>query len=273
MWAQASSLAGQVNFTQSSVRRNMDFVGLSDVERDAVVSGEGYEKPQDGSGEHKFFLKTYCRRVVLQEIVDNAKDLDEDAELLLRMAIQTPTGNQDDGRNVRPTDATFGRMVAGSRGQAQFRDSVVYIWITLGYRLTNQTVIVSGKQYPLLDNGCGAFGFAAHHEGVKDNLSWSFSGPGLGQFGHGCYGLTVPHDGQVTIKTRLSAEPNGPLGDASKDLPKLDPKEWLPPVKGGDNPGDPDPKPDPKPKPGICGLIALGIVGVPLALAATQMFA
>jgi hypothetical protein len=275
MWAQASSLSGQVNFTQSSVRRNMDFVGLSEVERDAVVSGEGYEKPADGSGEHTFILRTFSRRVVIQQIVDNAKDLDDDAKLLLGTALQTATGDRDGGGDIRPADMMMTHRTTGRRAQTQYKDSVVYLWTTLGYRLTEHTVLVSGKSYPLLDNGCGSFGFAAHHTGVGDNLSWAFSGPGLGQFGPGIYGLKVPHKGSVTIKTRLSAEPNGPKGDASQDLPKLDPKEWLPPVKGGDHPGDPnpDPRPEPDPKSGICGLIALGIVGVPLVWAASQLVA
>ena len=266
MWAQASSLTGQVNFTQSSVRRNMDFVGLSDVERDAVVSGEGYEKPQDGSGEHRFFLRTFSRKVVIQEIVDHAKELDDDAKLLLGTALQTATGGQDGGGDMRPNDMMLTHRTAGRRAQTQYKDSIVYIWTTLGYRLTDHMVLVAGKSYPLLDNGCGSFGFVAHHKGVNDNLSWSFAGQGLGAFGPGCYGLKVPHEGSVTIKTRLSAEPGGPLGDEKIDLPRLDPKEWLPPVKDGprgdDNPHDPGGGSSPPDKKG-CVSVILAIAMIP----------
>ncbi|MEQ1537961.1 MAG: hypothetical protein ABL928_03460 [Sphingorhabdus sp.] len=274
MWAQATALTTGVNFKQASVRRNMDFIGLSDVERDAVVSGEGYDDPPNGKADHDFILQTFCRKVIVQEVVKNVENVEDDTKQLLGAALQA--GRTDDtSDNVATMAASH---VAGRRGGGtQFKDSVVYIWITMGYRITDLSVIVAGKKYPLLDNGCGSFGFVAHHTGVADNLSWSFSGPGLGRFSSGVYGLKVPHKGATTIGLRLSAEPDGPMGDSSKELPKLDPKEWVPDVGGGrpdnPNPGDSDPKPDPTPKPGICGLIALGIVGVPLAFAATQLFA
>src|SRR6185369_12041522 len=44
VWVQLSSSTG-VNFNQSSVRRNMDFDGLSELTRPATISGVGYERP------------------------------------------------------------------------------------------------------------------------------------------------------------------------------------------------------------------------------------
>lgn len=235
LWAQASALTAGVNFKQSSVRRNMDFVGLSDIERDAVVSGEGYEEPPGGKAEHDFILQTFCRKMIVQEAVKNVELLEEDTKQILGTALQTTGTDRDAGANVH-FDVTH---VAGRRAVGtQYNDVVVYIWITMGYRITGDTVIVAGKPYPLLDNGSGSFGFVATHIGVGDNFSWSFDGPGMGIFSPGTYGLKVPHKGSVTIKTRLSAEPGGPKGDNSRELPKLDPREWVPSTHEGGSGGD-----------------------------------
>jgi hypothetical protein len=239
MWAQASALTSGVNFRQSSVRRNMDFVGLSDVEREAEVSGEGYDEPANGTTEHDFILQTFCRRMIVQEAIDNIEMVEDETKQLLAAAVQTDRQDVDQPAAIRNTVMTH--MTTGRAAGRQYRDVVVYLWITMGYRLTKHYVTVAGKQYPLLDNGSGSFGFVATHKGVKDNLSWSFAGPGFGRFGPGSYGLKVPHKGSVTIRTRLSAEPNGSVGDERTDLPKLNPKDWIPPVKDG--PGRDDPIP------------------------------
>jgi hypothetical protein len=50
-----------VNFVQSSVRSNTNFVNMSEHEREAEVSGVGYEDPPDGGPDHDFVLFTFSR--------------------------------------------------------------------------------------------------------------------------------------------------------------------------------------------------------------------
>jgi hypothetical protein len=268
MWIQLDSTTPGVNFTQSSARRNMDFVNMSEVVREPEVSGKGYPKPIDGTDKHDFILFTRCRKIEVRELLKNKGNFDtETIDLVggaLRAAPDVP--NPNDQHNVA------GRMVAVNRGdETQWMDSVVYLWITEGFRRTGNYLTIHGVPGELLDGSPGEFGLIAHHKGVDDNLCWEFSGDGLSQYGPGIYGLKVPHDDVTSIKLRVSAEADGPLGDVSRNLPK-------PEVKGGgDDIGDPDPDPKP-PKPddgknGLCGLIALGIIGVPLVWAASQLVA
>jgi hypothetical protein len=270
MWVQLDSTTAGVNFTQSSARRNMDFVTMSEVVREPEISGQGYPKPVDGSDKHDFILFTRCRKIEVRELLKNRGNFDaETIDIVggaLRAAPDVP--NPDD----RPT--AIGRMATvNRRDESQWMNSVVYIWITEGFRRTGKYLTIHGTPGEILDDSPGEFGLIAHHIGVDDNLCWEFSGPDLSQYGPGVYGLKVPHDDVTTIRLRVSAEPDGPSGDVSEGLPKPDVKPIPdePPVGGSDNPGDPNPKPDPKP--GICGLIALGIVGVPLAWAASHLFA
>jgi hypothetical protein len=264
VWAQLSGGGGTI-FMQSSVRRNMDFTNLSADEREAEVSGEGYEEPADGSGEHKFVLQTFCRKIVVPTLIEHRRSIDPETLQLVGATLQHAKEEQDDGQDDRRRLAEIATMrrVAASATQ-QYQNSTVHIWVTEGFRITTNTVNIGGRAYPLLDTSSGAFGLVAHHQGIKDNLSWSLVGPGLGRFSSNIYGLKVPHKGHVVIKTRVSAEPDGPLGDDSRDLPKLNPKEWVPDVRNPDVPND-DPKPvDGKTdKPGGCFPVILALALIP----------
>ncbi|MGB5483297.1 hypothetical protein [Parasphingorhabdus sp.] len=281
MWVQLSA-ASQVYFHQSSVRRNMNFEQLSEVKREAEVSGEGYPEPANGTGDHDFLLQTFCRQIVVQELVDNPKNIDPETVTLVRNTLvatgaldrgtdddkddkDTP---QNDGRNV-PRDVVATHMVnrmaatAGARagGSSQFKDSIVYIWTTEGFRMTDKTITIGNNTYPVLDNGCGTFGIAAHHKGVKDPLSWEFSGKGMSRFKPGLYALKVPHGGVTTIGIRLAADKGGPRGDQSKDLPRI--KELPPQKPGGGKPGGGN---GGKPEKGGCLGVLLIAAAVPVIL-------
>lgn len=275
LWAQASAIAAGVNFRQSSTRRNMDFVGLSDVERDAVVSGEGYEEPANGTAEHDFILQTFCRHIPVQSVVQNIKNTEDETKAVIIGALSKKDEQRGDEDIPRATANHVRSMTRGTH--TQYKDDLVLIWITLGYRTTKHSVLLGGKRYPLLDNGSGSFGFVAYHEGVNDNFSWVLRGPGLGTFGPGLYGLKVPHKRDVTIKTKISCNRNGPRGDASFDLPKLNPKEWVPPVRedtgpGGDGPTD-QPGGSGGGKGGGCASVILALMALPALWAASHLFA
>ena len=255
MWVQLSA-GSQVYFHQSSVRRNMNFEPLSEIKREAEVSGEGYPEPANGTGDHDFILQTFCRQIVVQEIVDNPKNIDPETATLARNtllatgALDQGKGDQQDGkdkpnsdgRNV-PRDVVATHMVnrmtaavRATRGRStQFKDSIIYVWTTEGFRMTDQTITIGNNTYPVLDNGCGTFGIAAHHKGVKDPLSWEFSGKGMSRFKPGLYALKVPHGDVTTINIRLAAEKGGPKGDQSNDLPRAKPPIVKP--RGGNQGG------------------------------------
>ncbi len=102
------------NILTSSVYRNMDFVTASVFSRKATISARGYEKPFDGSDQHKFMLN------VIERDLDPDKGRGEhEGEMVSRLSWQAHgyrlTGNFIivDGRRYDLTDAvgSFGYIV------------------------------------------------------------------------------------------------------------------------------------------------------------------
>ena len=216
IWVQLDSATG-VNFTQSSVRRNMDFANLSEIEREAELSGSGYPEPADGSGEHDFVLQTFCRKIVVTEIVAGG-ETDGETRGLLEGALDV--GGQQDRPNV---------MVAAGRRGTDFKNTVVLVWMAQGYRRSGKFLKINGTSYEVLDHRPGEFGVIARHEGLSDPFHYALQGPGMVQYAPGTYGVKVPHKGTTRIRIRLGADPDGPRGDQS-ELPKA--------PRGDGGPGD-----------------------------------
>lgn len=211
--------ANPVNFTQSSIRRNMDFATLSDEEISAEVSGRGYPKPAEG--DHDFLLFTRCRAIGVQQLADRFRDqqkIDPETVAMVTGALQHAGM---DGTSAR----THGMSINSDSVHVPVTDlsnTVVYAWITEGYRRTDSYLQVGDKKMVVLDETPGAFGIAAHHVGLNDNLSWQLEAPGLSNHGNGIHSLKVPDGGSVTLGIKLSASPEGPAGDVSKDPPVKD---------------------------------------------------
>lgn len=225
-FAVSLSSPNDVNFNQAGVRRNMWVTQLSEVEKEAEISGEGYPEPADGSGQIEFLLETFCRQVNVAEQmsekeIGNPEVRSLIVSLLPRARAEVP--------NIR----------GGPAGNATtpppaWMNSVIYVWMTIGSRRTGTFMNIEGRSYEILDETPGEFGIAAYHEGLQDKLSFSFSGPGLVQYAPGSFGLKVPYKGKTAIKVKLAAGPEGPGGDCSK-LPRV---PW--PRPGGSGPGGHD---------------------------------
>lgn len=229
MWTQLDA-TGVVTFSQSSARRNMDFVGLSEEVRDVEVSGEGYEEPPGGAPDHDFLLFTRCRKIVVSELLGE-KELDPETIVLVGGALQfaPDVPSPATGTLTMNPDNPAASTTTGS----SWKNSVVYLWITEGFRRTGRHLEINGIKTEVLDNGPTDFGLAAHHEGISDNLNWAFSGPGMVRHGIGVYGLKVPHKGTTTIKVRVAAGPQEPAGDRSELPPASGPT-----TGGSGEPGD-----------------------------------
>lgn len=224
MWVQLRATGSPVVFTQASARRNMDFVSLSDEEREAEISAVDCPKPGDGSGTQEFMLRTRCRKVVISELVGKG-DLGIETSAIIGGALQyaMQTGQMGDPQRVA-VDEVHTRVNVGGRMATMFKDKVVYLWITEGLRRTHQTMELDGRKGEIWDNSQGDFSLAAFHTGVKDNLGWQLSGAGLIKRGNGSYGIKVKDGQTATIGVKLSASPDTKPGDLS-DLPRNFPGE------------------------------------------------
>lgn len=263
MWVQLKG-AGVV-FTQSSARRNMDFVDFSSEERPADISAVGYPKPGDGSDTQEFLLRTRCRKIVVSELI-GAKDHGEETVTIIGGALQHALENDKLRRDQIDAPRTHVAVASsGRRGADMYMDSVVYLWITEGLRRTHKVMELDGVKGEIWDPSPGDFSLAAYHNGVDDPMGWQMSGGGLIQRGKGVYGIKVKDGKTATINVKVGAGPEIRPGDTS-DLPR-----GFDGNGGGNTDGPPK---DPKdgnggggPKlPGGCGKQLILLALVPAAL-------
>jgi len=159
----------------------MDFIPLSEIERPAEISGQGYPSP-GGGGNHDFLLVVNSR------------------------LITPPTGGggggDDDGGDGPDID------LKSVMGRSDIKP--VFVWIVHGYRITGETLTIRGRKYQNIDPAPGQFGYIAEHDDPTHALTSEFAGAGIRRDGN-VYRLRVPHDGTVTIQTRVeAAEPRPP---------------------------------------------------------------
>jgi hypothetical protein len=221
------SSPNDVNFNQAAVRRNMWVTQLSEVEKDAEISGEGYPEPADGSGQVDFLLETFCRQINVAERLSEKEVGNPEITALVESVVAA--ANPDRGGEDVPRVVTHTKSATAP--QPGWKNSVVYVWMTIGSRRTGTFMNIEGRSYEILDETPGEFGIAAYHEGLQDKLSFSFDGPGLVQYAPGSYGLKVPWKSTTTIKVKLGAGPEGPGGDVTKSVPR---EPWPKPRGLGD---------------------------------------
>jgi hypothetical protein len=168
--------AAGVNFNQSSIRRNMDFDHLSELDRPAVISGVGYPVPSDGN--HDFLLMTFVREFEFKGRDDN---------------------------NLRTLRQTGAAVAPG-------KSITLWLWVVHGYRRTGKTITINKREYEVLDDSPGSFGsFADHSPSQQGNdiFSYEMTGGGIKHLGGSYHALRVPHNGKVEIRTRIAAGPRG----------------------------------------------------------------
>ena len=157
-------------------------------------------------------FSTRCRKIILRDLLRSPNTLDPETLEIVAAAVKLiPRDNNN------PDKEGMVGMSASTTTPAQYRDYVVYLWISEGYRRTSQSLRIGSKKAEILDENPGSFGFVAVHKGVDDNLSWSLSGPGLSSTAPGLVALKVPVEGSTMININVSAELGGPQGDRSGD--------------------------------------------------------
>ena len=168
MWVQLTSTGvNPVNFLESSVRRNMDFVTMSEVNRPAEISGVGYPLPPNGASDHEFLLFTTVREIRQQN--------------------------------------SYGLKSAAAANPKE--DTVRWLWINHGYRRTGKNIKIGNKSFEILDDTPGSFGFVADHAGASDWFRYEFSGGGIQNLGGNIHSIKVPHNGSVWIDTTVKSIP------------------------------------------------------------------
>ncbi len=196
-----------VDFVESSVRRNMNFVPLSEHEQAAEISGDGYPPPPDGAADQEMVLIVSQMRRGRLVRKNESKDFNQRS--LERLA----TGRAfSTGSIARESSSLIGNLIARLRNLVT-GVTVIYdwIWIMDGYRKTEFELTVDGKKHRIYEP-VGAFGYNADHEGLVSAWEQSVipSPDDASRFerttGPDAYKLRVPDGGKAQIFTRMKAE-------------------------------------------------------------------
>jgi opacity protein-like surface antigen len=180
-----------VEFADSSIRRNMDFVGVSTYEEDAEISGKGYPAPPSGSNQD-FLLRVYKIPIVsLRKGVG-------------RRRATIPVGQI-------PSNITDLEKAIYARQAASNELITTWLWGMNGYRNTGATLTIGRETFKVYEP-VGAFAHAAEHRGEVKEFNYTVTGPGLQPLAGDGYRLAVPDGGAVRIHVKLEAVEAGPTG-------------------------------------------------------------
>ncbi|MBN2003390.1 MAG: hypothetical protein JXA21_08550 [Anaerolineae bacterium] len=189
-----------VDFVESSMRRNLNFVDLSTYQKNAEISGKGYPDPPDGDGQHDFVLVVNQRRLVAHQTEAQNKVSTQATSFYTKRA----PGLQKH-RALTGFSALQDILLEwwGKLSKTLFKQPVhTWIWVLNAYRRTEYTLTLGEKPYRVYQP-TGAFGYNARHVGRIKEWKYEVTGvekqPGVENRFH----LRVPHDEVASIGTRM----------------------------------------------------------------------
>jgi hypothetical protein len=194
------SSTSNARFSESSVRRNMDFFNLSTLTKEAEISGKGQPAGPVHGSNYEF------RLVPSQRVLntDNAYDGWQGAA----------TGGSDRIATHQPSDSYPPIPQLSSdifqRWQGMKKPAYSVLSVVNGYRRTPAILSMGGRKYRLYDP-TGAFAYVGEHSGAGTEFSAGFSGSGITKFPGGSMIVTVPVDSSTAITTTLSATDRGTI--------------------------------------------------------------
>lgn len=215
IWVKLNSTS-DVDFVESSVRRNMNFIGLSRQVLPAVISAKGFPPPKSGNT-HDIILETAL--VTLPNYSEKYRQAP--AADVLREQGGARLMMSDGQRQVIQGLSQVDRL-AWSRQIEAKKPLSQWVWVTYGHRDTGQVLTLGGKRFRVLDH-VGSFGYFAEHAGrATGGFSAAIANarvqadragapgvtpaePGLTRGVGGTFSMKVPHNGAVSIDTALEA--------------------------------------------------------------------
>jgi hypothetical protein len=160
------------HFVQGGVRRNMDFVQLSEQTKEFEISGKGYDHDPE------FLLFPHVRQILVP----------------------------DDGRPEEGTGTADGeRAVLTHVPRRGFKKA--WVWIMDGALLTGDTLEIEGETARILDPSPGQFGIIATHDKPDDAFAYAIEGDGLEWTEGGALYAKVEAGGTLTGNVTWIAAP------------------------------------------------------------------
>ncbi len=163
LWVQLDSNS-DVDFSDASVRRNMNFVGLSKFRDTAEISAKGY-KELPNTDMQEFFLRVNKIRIPSFREID-VKTLDVgygDATVRRRLSAMA------ENNVARIPNLSFLDLIAFQR-QRNAKDKLSqWVWTMHAHRRTQATLTMSENRYAIYEP-VGGFGYFAEHKGQVAEL-------------------------------------------------------------------------------------------------------
>lgn len=205
-----------VNFTQRSVWRNMDFAAASVYERPAVIDVRGMGPPPAGAqGIQSILLRSH----------ESQYDFDPRKDRFDNLPARPPRIKPEDIRPERDKiheyfsgpAARLRRLAAHHPMLTQEKNPASYrTWEMHAYRKTGKWVNIQGTIYPIVE-AVGGFGYVVRHEKVGDPWRSSLRLSGTRAAKPGETALEIPVHGKIDIVTRIEAGPPLPEREEAKD--------------------------------------------------------
>ena len=198
MWVTLDSNQSAI-FSESSERRNMDFVSASTFEEDAEISAKGYPAPKSGP-DQEFLLLTTGIPLFSIRPYDGWTPRD------------TKRGATQDGPVVNQRDTNLPWILTEIYERWGKSVGVVssWVWIVNGYRKTAETLTLDGKRHRIYDF-VGSFGYVAEHNGLVNEWAQDISVPGMPPSQTpGAYRVSIPDGGVAKIRVKLEAKESIP---------------------------------------------------------------
>lgn len=187
-----------VDFADSSVHNNFEFVGLSSFDDEAEINGKGFVPPESGTIQD-FLLRTYSIPTYSLRAGDDGGPG------------TVPNRPKRQSDQIRPTPENISALeqTIYARQSAESKLITTWLWGMVGYRRGSGTLTIGTKKFRVYQP-VGSFGYGAEHGGPIKELKASVAGTGLKPITGDGYQLPVPDGGVVRLKVRLEAvEPGG----------------------------------------------------------------
>jgi hypothetical protein len=200
-----------VDFVQSSIRRNMNFVPMSSHEQTAEISGDGYPEPPEGVDDQEFAL--IVSQMLQARLITKKPD---------NVVGDRPGGDGQfstgslaskyDARVYQPPTGLFGNFLGYLLNLiSQVEIQYEWFWVMDAYRKTEFALKAGEKKYEIYQPA-GSFGYIGEHEGLVSSWDQSVTAaPGdedrlqAAPNSRNGYRMRVPNGGSARLVTRLEA--------------------------------------------------------------------
>ena len=213
LWVILNSIKN-VNFSESSVRRNLIFTNMSKFVHDAEISARGYPDPPARSPDQDFLLLVGKRLLQSDRTYEGWRT--PGPQVGAQPGVVTHVV-PDTGRRLQAINALareiYGRWKPGVAAQNS------WYWIVTGSRRSELTLSYDKKRARVYEP-TGAFAYVGEHVGPVTSWTHSVSGNGTKALADNAIALKIGKGKSAIVQTQLAAVEGGGGGGGGPHCPR-----------------------------------------------------